>query len=362
MHVARVGSRPDARRRWKALAALAALAVLVHAGALSGLDWVWPQRDAPPLPANPMQVRAVIETAPVVVADLVVAAPMPARAVPAPLKAPTSVKPPAAPARSAAPIAPAALVSSQAAPPQPPAESPAPAAPTLVPIEAAAAPAEETIPHYRTQTPPAVTLRYELQRGALRGTGEIGWRPSAEGYELKLEGRVAGLTLLAQVSQGGFDGAGIAPLRFTDRRIRRPLTAANFQREAGKITFSGPQTEYPLHAGAQDRLSWMIQLGAIVAAEPALEMAGAKVVMFVVGSHGDAGVWAFRSVGPEAVETRSGSVAAIKFVREPRGPYDTTVEVWLDPRRHHLPVRASLRAGPNDDGLDLRLQDMDVAP
>lgn len=168
--------------------------------------------------------------------------------------------------------------------------------------------------------------------------------------------------MLTQISRGGFDESGLAPLRFTDRRVRRPLSAANFQREAGKITYSGPQTEYPLHAGAQDRLSWMIQLGAIVAAEPGFSAAGAKVVLFVSGAHGDAGVWSFRCVGPDVVESRAGSVAAIRFRREPRGPYDTTVEVWLDPARHHLPVRASLRAGPNDDGFELRLLNMDLPP
>ena len=369
MHVAGVEARPDVWRRWKALAALGAIAVLLHAGALSGLDWAWPQRDVPPLPAAAMQVRAVTETPPPAANGVVPAEPAPMPAPHAPVAARTAAKPQAAALaalpRPAALVATAVLVSAPIAPAPPAASPPAPAAaavPAAMPTETAATSAEETIPHYRTHMPPAVTLRYEMQRGPLHGNGEMQWRPSADRYELKLEGQVAGLTLLTQVSQGGFDGAGIAPLRFSDRRVRRPMTAANFQREAGKITFSGPQTEYPLHAGAQDRLSWMIQLAAIVAAEPALSLAGAKVVMFVSGSHGDAGVWAFRCIGPEAVETRSGSVAAIKFKREPRGPYDTTVEVWLDPKRYHLPVRATLRAGPNDDGLDLRLQDMDTAP
>ncbi|MEO8807911.1 MAG: hypothetical protein ABI433_17660, partial [Burkholderiaceae bacterium] len=49
-------------RRWKALAAFATLAVLLHAGALSGFGWSWPQRDATPLPAPAMQVRAVAQT------------------------------------------------------------------------------------------------------------------------------------------------------------------------------------------------------------------------------------------------------------------------------------------------------------
>ena len=370
MLVAGLESKQGVRRRWKALAVLGALALLLHAGALSGLDWAWPQRDAPALPRPAMQVRAVAAAAPVTVNTAVVAElePAPVPAAPrAPATALKLAKPQAialAAAPRAAAIVPAVAVIEAPVAPEPPAASPPSVAVARVsaPGVAETASAEETIPHYRTQVPPAVTLRYDMQRGPLHGNGEIQWRPGAERYELKLEGRVAGLTLLAQTSQGGFDASGIAPQRFTDRRIRRPLTAANFQREAGKITFSGPQTEYPLHAGAQDRLSWMIQLGAIVAAEPALGVAGTRVVMFVSGSHGDAGVWVLRCVGPEAVNTRSGNVAAIKFTREPRVLYDTTVEVWLDPRRHHLPLRATLRAGPNDDGLDLRLQEMDLSP
>ncbi|MEO8808574.1 MAG: DUF3108 domain-containing protein, partial [Burkholderiaceae bacterium] len=323
--------------------------------------------DATPLPAPAMQVRAVAQTAvseavepmpvPVVLPMPVV---VPVRAERVALMTPSAPKLPRAAAQAPAPIEAAALLVAAAPPVAAPMTSPSP--PASAPAAPEAAAPEETLPTYRTQLPPAVTLRYDMQRGALHGNGEMQWRPGADRYELKLEGRVAGLTVLTQVSQGGFDGAGIAPQRFTDRRIRRPLTAANFQREAGKITYSGPQTEYPLHAGAQDRLSWMIELGAVVAAEPALGRADAKVTMFVSGSHGDAGVWVFRSMGPDVVDSRSGLIGAIHFKREPRSLYDTTVEVWLDPKRHHLPVRATLRAGPNDDGFDLRLQDMDTSP
>jgi hypothetical protein len=33
------------------------------------------------------------------------------------------------------------------------------------------------------------------------------------------------------------------------------------------------------------------------------------------------------------------------------------VEVWLDPRRHHLPVRLRLSNGAGDDVTEWRLQD-----
>ena len=107
-----------------------------------------------------------------------------------------------------------------------------------------------------------LNLGYHL---GVPGSGDLQWRPDGDHYTLQLNGSAAGLNVLTQVSQGGFDAAGVAPQRFTDQRLRRSPQAANFQREAGKISFSGPSLELPLAPGVQDRLSWMIQLAAVVA-------------------------------------------------------------------------------------------------
>ena len=213
---------------------------------------------------------------------------------------------------------------------------------------------------YRTQFAPPLTLLYELRRGALSGTAELNWQPAGTQYALRLEGSVAGLTVLLQTSQGGFDDAGLAPLRFTDQRMQRETRAANFQREQGKITFSGPSTEYPLRVGAQDRLSWMLQLAAVAAAEPLLLAPDGKIALYVVGARGDADLWVFQYVAHETVDTASGPVRAVKFAREPRGAYDTQVEAWLDPARHHLPVRARLSTSPDGDALELLLREMKI--
>jgi hypothetical protein len=149
-------------------------------------------------------------------------------------------------------------------------------------------------------------------------------------------------------SRGGFDSAGIAPERFVAQGRRRSARAVNFQRDAGKITFSGPTIEHPLAAGAQDRLSWMVQLAAIAQARtPAV---GERIVMQVAGPRGDADAWLFEVLGAAVLETDAGPVQALHLVREPRRRHDTRVEVWLDPGRHHLPVRALL--GSRDDGRD----------
>ena len=227
-------------------------------------------------------------------------------------------------------------------------------------------PAEDAIPLYATQMPPAMLLRYEVRRGGLQGTGELRWRPQGERYALDFDAHIGPLGLLSQASTGGFDAAGIAPLRFTDQRARRPVQAVNFQREAGKVSFSASETEFTLRAGMQDRLSWMLQLAAIVSAEPALRVAGAKVALRVVSAQGDASVWVFRCLGAATAtppdESEDASSGLLAYLREPRELYDTTVKVWLDPAHHHLPVRARLKAGPGDPGLALVLQDMQPLP
>jgi len=348
-------------RRWAGLGVLSVAALLAHLLAFSGLGWAWPDRGAPaPRPAAAVQVRVVDAVAPVARA----AAPLvgePAVA-PAPVVAPrlklTAARPRSLP--SALLVAPAVtpVVAEQSVAAVQPVAAVLPAVAAVSTAEAVAG--SDSIPHYRTEMPPAITLRYVLQRGALRGSGDLSWRPDGDHYELKLEGRVAGLNVLTQISSGGFDAAGVAPLRFTDQRWRRGTKAANFQRAAGKITFSGASTEFALHEGAQDRLSWMVQLGAIVAAEPQQRGVGAKVVMVVVGANGDASVWAFDCTAIESVETGAGAVNALKFVREPREPYDTQVQVWIDPARHYLPVRATQKSGTGDEGFELRLQSADV--
>ena len=57
-----------------------------------------------------------------------------------------------------------------------------------------------------------------------------------------------------------------------------------------------------------------------------------------------------------------GPTATVRLVREPRRPYDTRAEVWLDPARSYLPVRARLSHGAGDEGLQLLLREALPAP
>ena len=149
---------------------------------------------------------------------------------------------------------------------------------------------------------------------------------------------------------GQLDAAGLAPERFALRRKGRDRQAANFQREAGKITFSGPTHAHPLPAGAQDRLSWLLQLTSIVAAAPERFGAGSSVQIYVAGARGDAQVWIFAVEGWEVVE---GGLRLLKLVREPARLYDTRAEIWLDPQRQFLPQRLLQTPQGGGPALDL---------
>jgi hypothetical protein len=226
---------------------------------------------------------------------------------------------------------------------------------------ASAADEDLDVPTYDTRLPPAATLAYRLQRGATIGSAELTWAPADGSYELQMRADAAGRPWIGWDSRGGFDAAGIAPERFVDRRRGRDAQAANFRRDRGRISFSGAAADVPLPPGTQDRLSWMLQLAAIVAADPGRFEPGAQVLMGVAGARGDLSVWRFTVESRETLELPAGPVAgALRLRREPGRPYDTQVEVWLDPVRHHLPVLVRMGAAPSGEVTEFSLHDARV--
>jgi hypothetical protein len=227
----------------------------------------------------------------------------------------------------------------------------------VVPVAAAASAAGiEPLPP--ATLPAASRLHYEMKRGGFTGHGDIVWKPAGDRYELRLEATVGGLPVLTEISTGAVDEHGLAPLRYTDQRLRRGIEAANFQREAGKITYSGPAVEHPLPPGAQDRLSWMLQLAGVLNADPHRAAPGAEVAFFVTGARGDADTWTFRCAGVERISAAGDAIPAVKFTRAPRQTYDRLVEIWLDPAREHVPVRARFSAEANGEVFELLLRDI----
>jgi hypothetical protein len=278
-----------------------------------------------------------------------------------------ATQPPPAPDARAAPAAPSATSPprrrSNPRPTEPPpgiaALPAAPATPAAAPAAVparTAEPGETVVPRYATRLPASARLDYELQRGALAGSAQLQWQRDGAAYEMRLDGELQGRPVLASTSRGLIDDDGVAPVRLAERRRARELRAANFQRDAQRITFSGPQSSYPLLPGTQDRLSWMVQLPAIVAADPAHARTGTRLTLYVVGTRGDAQAWQFEVLGTESLDLPAGAVAeALHLQRDAERPYDTRVEVWLDPGRQHLPVRARFTTVPDGTPTELRL-------
>lgn len=211
------------------------------------------------------------------------------------------------------------------------------------------------VPIYRTAAPPAITIHYSLQRGAFSGVGELVWAPQGNRYSLSLTGWVAGLRLLQQTSTGQLGAHGLVPEQFSDQRARGPALVATLAGERRVITFSSGATETPWQPGTQDRLSWMVQLPSILNGLPKPPDPGLGIELYVTGARGDTDTWTFRFLGLGNVATAAGTFSAAKWVREPRRPNDASIEIWLDPTQHHLPIRAKL--GTNDgDSLELLMQ------
>jgi len=286
--------------------ALLVVAVAVAHGVL--LDpWLLPTAQRAPA-AAPMRTRQIVLPAP---------APAAAAAEPAPVSIPA----PPLPRSKAQPLASPPLT----------AEGP----PLQGSVEAAALPpTTQHLPTYPTAPSPSTRLHFSVERGSQQGAATLDWSVEDNRYTLRLQAEVDGRPVLGSVSRGAFDPAGLAPERFVETRGRRETRAANYERQAGEITFSGPGHRTELTPGAQDRLSWWLQLAAVLQANPALQ----EVTLSVTGARADSRVWTFTAL-PTAADDATG---LRHFQRAAQHPYDTEVDVWLDPASHHLPARVRL--------------------
>lgn len=340
---------PQRPLRWPQAVLLLCAVLLLHAGALRGLAHPLPPGPRSAAPAA-LQVRHIEPAAPTETPRAAAQAGADPRAKSAAVPANPAAEPAAGPAADpAADLATAWPDASKHAAPAPAAGPPAAHAPP-------ATASETQVPTYATQPAPAATLVYEMRRGGRTGRAELHWRPANGRYELGLEATGFGPQSPGSASVGGFDAAGLAPERHVDRRRGRDQRAVNFQRAGGFISFSGPQLTHTLQPGAQDRLSWMLQLPAILQANPALSAPGAQISLWVASTRGESDVWSFTVQNSEMLDLPGGRVdAALRLLRRPLRPYDTHVEIWLDPSRQHLPVQLLLALRPGGEPTELRL-------
>ena len=113
-------------------------------------------------------------------------------------------------------------------------------------------------------------------------------------------------------------------------------------RDQGKVVFSNNSPSVPLLPGAQDRLSVVMQLGAMLAGDAARYPEGSKIRIQTVGPK-DAEVWVFNVEGEETGQVLAGEFQARKLSRAPRRDFDYALDLWLAPEIGYLPVRIQQR-------------------
>ena len=230
----------------------------------------------------------------------------------------------------------AVLAAGEPAPPQP--EQPVPLVPPEAPVPEPRS--------YQVSLPPPGAMTMDVARVDADGTrwsgeAQLSWQQEGDSYRIGFEAGIrvvfARVNLLTTTSEGRIASTGFVPVKMTEKRRGRALTATHFDRENKKISFSASQKSVDLVAGAQDKASLPLQLTAIARGDPA-QLSGEIDIQ--VGEERDASVYRFVVVGQEEIDTKLGKLQTVHLSRPPKeGSYRSRLDIWLAPARGWYPVQ-----------------------
>lgn len=225
--------------------------------------------------------------------------------------------------------------------PQVAAAEPAPAVP-----EPGPAPVVHTIRRYKVDVPPPAELTYAVARTDADGTRWSGqallsWKRNEQAYQVRFEAGIrivfARVNLAVLTSEGHLGNTGLAPVKMTEKRRGRALTATHFDWPGNKVSFSASQNHYALLPGAQDKATVPLQLTAIARGDE--KQLSGDIDMFV-GEDRWGSVYTFNVVGPEEIDTPMGRLQTVRVARPPKqGSYKSRLDIWLSPAHGWLPVQ-----------------------
>lgn len=226
------------------------------------------------------------------------------------------------------------------------------AAPPLVAAKPTSQPQAHTT---ALQFPDPLTLAYAVQanyRGLpLASDATLLWQRQANRYDVQWIMRVPLLGERTQRSIGRITADGLRPDEYVEQTNKRRSAVFDYVHDS--VQFSGDIEDAPLSAGAQDRLTVSLQLGALLAAHPNRYAAGSIVILPVVGVR-SAEVWRWDVQGTEDIVVAGRALAAVKLARQPRSDPDSQITLWLTPAVHHFPARLRV-VQENGDVVDQQL-------
>jgi hypothetical protein len=323
----------------RALLVLTAWVLLVHVLLLQATPAQWgmqvPSSTAQrPFITRTIEIKPVTSAAPV--SPSPVSRPLPKKpsALSAPSRAGTEPTPPPA----AEPVPPDATV---AAAPQAIASAQPPA-----PLAAVVA---LTIPGSARLT---YAMTGRSKRMDYNASAELSWLQDGQNYDAKMAVSALFLGSRTMASTGRITADGLAPTRFSDKS--RGERATHFDADKGKISFSANTPDAPWLKGAQDRVSVFLQLGSMLAGDPAKYPVGSTVSLYTAGPR-DADTWTFTVEAEEKLSLPLGEISALKLTRKPLRDYDQTIEIWFAPSMAWLPVRNRITQ-QNGDWIDQQLR------
>ncbi|ABD68363.1 hypothetical protein Rfer_0612 [Rhodoferax ferrireducens T118] len=207
-------------------------------------------------------------------------------------------------------------------------------------------PRDSTLAAAADKLPGSVHLKYQVlaNKFPYRLNADLLWQQTGDQYAARLEISAFGQARV-QTSRGQITPQGLAPLRFSDKF--RSEVAAHFNRAQGKVTFSANTPDVALLAGAQDRLSVLVQLAAMFASAPQSYPRGSTITIQTIGPRA-ADLWRFTVGEPEALALPGGPQATLKLLRNPREAFDQKVELWLAPALDYLPARIRITESNGD--------------
>ncbi len=255
------------------------------------------------------------------------------------------------------------VASAETTPTPTPTPTPAPASAPLAPSEpmptptaalpqpttpAAADPVVDSAPQVSGPQPAAFaaltsakyTYRVDATKKGLdyKGSAELTWRQDGENYDLTMTASALGFRVFRQNSVGRLSPQGLLPKRHSDQRGLGSEKAVHFDYIQNIAIFSNNKPEASLAPSAQDRLSYVIQLAGLLAADPAKYPPNTTINMQAVGMD-DAQPWLFTVNEPETLNLSAGPQIGLRLTRNPRYEYDVKIEVWFAPALNYLPVR-----------------------
>jgi len=221
-----------------------------------------------------------------------------------------------------------------------------PAQPAAEPAPEPAAPPPPEPRRYKVDMPPPAKMTMDVARTDKDGTqwsgeAQFDWSYRDETYHITFEAGIrvvfTRVNLAVLTSDGAVAATGFAPIKMTEKRRGRALTATHFDWGANAVSFSSSQKRYPLTPGAQDKASVPLQLAAIARGDVG-QLSGD--IDMLVGEDREAVVFRFIVVGQEEINTKLGKLQTWHLSRPPKeGSYRSRLDVWLAPAHGWYPVQ-----------------------